>query len=305
MGFPAAGWSDMKRWLKWLLLGVAALLVGLMILAAFGYRSLHQSPEFYRTFAWDSGTPILSQRVLDQVFQARSMAQASHYREVREARGTARPTTAMAPPAAEFVTLNVTEEELNAFLLHNSAAFQDFRSLAERYVSGMGFFLRDHRLIAAARISDLNCVVSFHFEPSIDDRGRLRLKLTKVLGGRLPLPQFLLAGQLDLLRQKLGSHMPQWQTAARIGPTGASNMSAMKVSVTRLVLDSLENQPTDAVLFMPVDEKLGDRGNSVPLRITSIDIGDQCLSMTLRPMTRAERQELLARLVQPEGRGHP
>ena len=55
-------------------------------------------------------------------------------------------------------------------------------------------------------------------------------------------------------------------------------------------------QPVDPILFLP----LVDQNKSVPVRITQLEIHDARLTMTVVPLTAAERSQLLQRIRTPE-----
>ena len=79
-----------------------------------------------------------------------------------------------------------------------------------------------------------------------------------------------------------------WQRQAKMDASGGSNSNTVAVAMGRLLLAALADKPTEAVLFMPLDEQVK---SSMPLRITDMRIeGEPAeLIVSLSPMTPAER----------------
>jgi len=281
--------------LKRLLLAIAVLLVLLIVLSALAYHYARSLPDFYHEFDWDNGQRArLAQSALDKLNQTRNLAAEAHNREARaRLAGATLPGTAITAP----ITVSFTEQELNAFIFHNHEMFAGFRGRYERFVSKPGIFLRDGQLILAAEVKDLGYVLSAHFAPSLNADGRLNLKLLKMRGGRLPLPQALLASQIKQVREALGSRLDGWRRQAKMGPSGECNESLVALGMSRLLLAALAGEPAEPVLFMPLEEPL--LKSCLPLRITDLRVDGQeaALTLELTPMTPEERQAAFQRIV--------
>src|SRR4029078_9951008 len=176
--------------------------------------------------------------------------------------------------------------ELNAFLLHN------FKDKMDDYVDDPGIFLGDGVIILAGQIKESGYVVSFHFEPKIDERGKLRLRLVRSYGGALPVPQSMLNTQFDRVRDALKKRIPGWQESAAMDPRGANN-SAVAAAGAKPMLTALDDKPSDPILFMP-----DDSGKSLPLRLVDVSVGKE-LKLTVQPLTPEQRAELLKSIRSP------
>lgn len=270
------------KWLRRLLLVLALLLIGAVVAASVGYYMLKRRPSFYHSYTWKGDErSVINQRAVDKITQTRNLAAEAAARE-RQAtvRGTTRPTD------LKPMTVTFSEEELNAFLLHN------FKDRLDDYVEDAGIFLGDGNIILAGQMKDSGYVVSFHFEPKIDELGKLHLKLVHSYGGALPVPQSMLNAQLDKVRQALKGHIPAWQESAAMDARGA-NGTAVAVAMGKLILNSLDDRPADPILFMP-----DDNGKALPLRLVDISVGKE-LKLTVQPLTPEQRAELIKNIRSP------
>jgi len=73
------------------------------------------------------------------------------------------------------------------------------------------------------------------------------------------------------------------------------NDSTVQASLTKLLLQSIQRQPSDAVFFLPLLTAKG----TVPVRLTNVQVTDQKIQMTIAPMSESERTDMLARLREP------
>ena len=270
----------MRKFIKWVVILSLVLLLGLGVMVLIGRGMYKGTPDYYKSYEWTGQErSVLSQRAADKFLRARQMVQQAHFGEVRAQRAASAGSGAATRPAGQTadsagLTISFTEEELNAFLFHNSETFQEWKKKYEQYVSDPGIFLEDGRLILAAKSKDLGAVMSMHFVPSIDDSGRLHLKPVGAYGGRLPLPDALLRPYVEKLRNWIGFRMPAWVREAKLDQNGGFNSSAAAMGLARLLMNSLEGTPAEPVLFMPVDE--GE--TSAPLKISEIAVKNGALS---------------------------
>lgn len=283
----------MKLLIKRLLLAVGVLLVAAMLLAALAYRQFRKAPEFYHPYAWDeTRRAVVNQQATEKLLSARQMAQRAHYEPILAETAKRAGSTLPATPPRGPLTVQFSEEELNALLIHNSETFRAIKDKYEEYFTEPGVYLKDGRIILAANVKDLGSVLSLHFAPAIDKEGKLRLPLSRALLGRLPVPGALLETQLERVRVALASRLPAWQREARIDAQGGANLDATKVAAGRLLLAALSGRPAEPVLFMPVN----DKGTSTPLRITRLAVEQDVLTLTVEPMTPQERGEVFRRM---------
>jgi uncharacterized protein YpmS len=279
---------------KRLLLVLCLVLLGVVVAAALGYFLLRGRPGFYRTYAWDGQQrSVVNQRAVEKLTLAQNLAARAQAGEQRAA--TAPAAVPSTHTAVEPLTVTFTEEELNAFLMHNVEASPDFKQKYEQYVKDPGVFLGDGQIILAGEVKDVGAVVSLHFAPKIDQQGRLHMPLVRSLGGRLPLPTAFMSQYVDRIRNALLSRLPQWQREASIDRTGRSNTSAVAAAMTKLLLGALNDRPSDAVLFMPI----ADGSRSVPLRLTDVQVKAEGITLCVQAMTAAERQMVLDSIRRP------
>jgi len=270
------------KMLKRLLLVLAVLLIGAVVAASVGYYMLKRRPSFYHSYKWTGDErSVVNQRAVDKLTQTRNFAADAAARE-RQAR--VKGTTL--PGDARPMTVTFSEEELNAFLLHN------FKDRLDDYVEDPGIFLGNGTIILAGQIKDSGYVVSFHFEPKIDEAGKLHLRLVKSYGGALPVPQSMVSSQFERVRAALKRHIPSWQESATLDARGANN-SAVAASMGKLILNALDDKPADPILFMP-----DDSGKSLPLRLVDIQVGKE-LTLTVQPLTPEQRAELIKSIRSP------
>src|SRR4051812_39861936 len=268
--------------LKRLLLVVVVLLVGGVVAASVGYYMFKRRPSFYHSYKWSGEErSVVNQRAVDKLTQTRNFAAEAAARERQAAvKGTTR------PDEARPMSVTFSEEELNAFLLHN------FKDRLDDYVDDPGIFLGDGTIILAGQIKDSGYVISFHFEPKIDEQGRLQLRLVRSYGGALPVPQSMVSAQFDRVRDALKKRIPAWQESATLDTRGANN-SAVAASLGKLILNALDDKPADPILFMP-----DDSGRALPLRLVDISVGKE-LTLTVQPLTPEQRADLIKNIRSP------
>jgi len=268
--------------LKRLLLVVAVLLVGAILTTAVGYYMLKRRPSFYHSYKWQGDQrSVVNQRAVDKLTLTRNFAAEA---AARERQAKVKGTTL--PAESRPMTVTFSEEELNAFLLHN------FKDRLDDYVEDPGIFLGDGKIILAGQIKGSGYVVSFHFAPTIDEQGKLLMKLVGSYGGALPVPQSMLDSQFEKVRQALKGHIPAWQESATVDARGA-NGTAVAVAMGKLILNALDDKPADPILFMP-----DDNGKALPLRLVDISVGKE-LMLTVQPLTPEQRAELIRSIRSP------
>jgi hypothetical protein len=190
--------------------------------------------------------------------------------------------------------VSFTEDELNA-------SFQKWDKVygwSERYrdhVQDPSIVLHDGRIIIAGQSQELDTVISLHFEPKLTPRGQLDLRLSRVLAGRMPLPQSFFDKSRDAMRTSLTDALPDLQREAEFTPDGSANTEASSAAMATLFLHVLANEPAEAVLFLPVGQK-----RSVPVRLTDVKIEEKTLSLTVKPLNANERVALLERIREPD-----
>jgi hypothetical protein len=280
----------MKK-IKRTLLVVALLLVGVVVYLGVQYFRFMASPDFYRAYRWEEAQRgQMAQQAMNKMLRAHEMAVQAQAAERQRLAATrqGRPSPSTVPVAP--VSQTFTEEELNAFFTH---WMETVKSKYEQYLSDPGIFLHEGRLVLAGTYKDLGAVLSLHFSPRLDDQGRLRLDLEKIMGGKVSIPKSWVGGQLDKLRAPLDRAMPAWRKEAHIKPDGLANREAAGAAMAKLLLAGLRDEPADPVLFIPTE------GGFLPVLLTKIQVVDKSLAVEVKPMDAPQRQSLLQRIKSP------
>ena len=281
-----------RRWIKRSLLAIAAVLTGA---AALSYWAFKGTPDYYhRPQLSPQERADAADRADEKIIRTRYWANELWAQEQRDIVDGAGATTAAATRtrAAQSYTVSFTENELNAFFEKWSNSWE--ARYANR-VKDPAVVLRDDRIILLGTVSEIGAIASFHFQPLIDDQGRLRLTLESVRAGRLPMPEMIWAAQRDRLVAGLQQRLPAWQSKATIAPNGVANREAVAAHMSKLLFDVLARRPREPVLFLPFE----DDGRAVPVQLTSVRITDGELTLTVESMPPADRAALLERIREP------
>ena len=198
------------------------------------------------------------------------------------------------PPAtqpASKLEVTFTEGELNAFF-NKWDRLYGWTAKYKDYITDPGIVIHDGRIVIAGNSSELGTVVSIHFDPELDDEGRLNLELSKVLAGRLPIPQGFLDKYRTAGRTRLKAALPELQAKAQLRPDGSANGEALSAAMAKLFLNVLANEPGEPVLFLP----LAEENRSIPVKLTDVKVADKSVTLAVTPLNRAERVALLDRI---------
>lgn len=269
---------------KRLRLFLAGLLLTVILAVAVGYGLLRSRPAFYRPYTWEGEQRgVTNQQAMDNLARVHNLASESQARERRAQRGS--PNTG---PVTAPLTVSLTEEQINALLLHN-AEVEGLDREYQRYVGNPVVLLRDGQIILAGRVQDFGGIIaSVQFQPELDQHGRLHIRLTRTMGGRLPLPKTLVTTQLERFRSALAPQLPRWRREAAMDSTGLTNSSAVSAAMADWLKDLLSDTPAEPVVFVPVQG-----GKSVPLRLTGLRLAGQSVTFTVESMNPAQRETLL------------
>ena len=161
-------------------------------------------------------------------------------------------------------------------------------------------FLPDGQIVMAAKLKDRDQVMSFHFRPTVEEDGKLRISLAETYLGRAPVPRFMLASKLEAIRSSLNEKLPKWQAGAKMDASGLANEETVKAAGAKLLLAILDDKPAENVLFLPN----GAMQKSLPVRLEKVEVKNQALTLDLRPMTPEQREAALEQIKKPvEGAG--
>ena len=69
----------------------------------------------------------------------------------------------------------------------------------------------------------------------------------------------------------------------------------MRLALEQVLLNVLQNRPTEPVFFVPVPD-----GAHVPVKLTDVQVSDDTLKLSARPLTAPERQAFMRKLTQPQ-----
>lgn len=270
-----------------LLLALALASVGLL-----GFTLLKGTPDYYvALLLTPEQRQAAAQRAEDTITRMQNLAAAARGAEIRAS------TNPSASSTREGTTFTFTQDELNSLFEKWSGKFQWQESYG-RHLRDPVIILQPSRVILAGRVTvrNIDSVVSFHFDPRIDEQNQLNLNLVSVRGGNLPLPQNVLMSPLkSRLRRELEHRVPAWQQHARIDAHGGANDDTMKVALAHMLVNVLQSQSGENVVFLPVFQE----NRRVPVTLKDIQVEDKQLVFTVVPMTADERAKLMDTLKQP------
>lgn len=233
-----------------------------------------------------------------QVIQLINLANQSHAQGSSSARAQSRGDAP--PPAAsehiDPVTVSFTQDEINASLWPR---LEQYKATYERYVVNPYVVLEDNAIVLMGTVPEFDRVASAYFEPKLDEKGLLHCDLTSLKLGSLPLPEGLVSKQRAKVENALRARIPEWQSKAKIEPSGITNADARAAALGKLVLQMLNRQPGPAVVFLPKDIDKPNKG-SVPVRLTKVSVEKGTLTLTVEPMTSDERTALLQKIREPQ-----
>jgi hypothetical protein len=286
----------MRRFLRWMLILVLLLLAIGVAVPLFLRSRLHETPSWYPLKMLDAAAQrAASNRAVQSLQAAFSQASAAQAAETQSRLAAKGPqSTGAAADSTAPITLHFSEAELNGFFQNWDQLF-GWEAKLGKYFKDPVIVMDGQDLILASKVttSDLNTLLSLHFEPRMED-GKLRVDLMKVMAGTLPLPQAYYGRYLDKLESSLNEKLPQMRREANISPEGWANRPAVEAAMSELLLHALHDEPAQPVLFLP-DMARGS-SHALPVRVTQVGIVDKVLTLTITHMDRVQRDELLARL---------
>lgn len=273
------------KWAKRLALILGVVLILLLLAIGAGRQMLRGTPDWYQPRAISEvDREQAAQRLTNKLVDLQNRAAQARRDELVLQRDSSPPVE---PP---LLDVSFSEEEINAFF-QKWAALHDWKAIYGRHLSDPMIVLQNHRIILAGKLSEHQTIISLHFQPSITPAGELELKLARVSGGRLPLPTGLIENHLVRLRRRIENALPQWKRDARIDPDGSANRPAIYATLGDLVIRVTQQQPAEPVLFLPLLDK-----GTMPVKVTSVNVSNRRIDLTVRPMSPGERIHLLDRL---------
>ena len=281
------------KWMKRIFYtAVVLVLAGVALL--FGANELRKrKPEWYPAGAPDAGAiSAAANRMTQKMAGIQAWVASSHAQQSRKVRNTVGPTGDVDGNPDPSKTIELTEEEFNAFF----NAWDKNQHWSDRYdqhIADPVLVLQDDRIILAATVKEADTIVSVHLEPRLDEKGMLRLRIVRVMGGRMPLPQAFWDRYRQTVSNMMIHKLDQLRPAAQIRDDGAANPAAVGAAMNRLLLHAINDEPAEPVLFLPRDY--------FAVKLTELKVKDKTFTMTVAPMTADERAGLIGRIRAPFG----
>jgi hypothetical protein len=279
---------------------LASALAMLLIVGGISWYLYHQNPSWYHLKLSDSQT---HQSTVNDAIQKLggtfSWAAGIRAQFVRQSRGESPSATSTSASTSAFAagpnTITLTEDEINALLQNwNDPETGDLQQGLQDHFSNGCVALVDHQIILAAESKELGAVLSIVFEPTVNDSGQLDLQMQGIYIGRLRIPHAALAGKLGELRQTLAAGLAEDQPVAHISASMVANPEAAGAGWTRMLIDAIDGQPSEPVIFMPFDLRVTSQ--LLAVHVTNVQISEGSITLTLEPISVDQRKEIEARL---------
>ncbi|MDB5172077.1 MAG: hypothetical protein JWM97_2264 [Phycisphaerales bacterium] len=286
----------MKKFLRRLLILAVVLVVVAVVLPLFVRSRMRSVPTWYPRSTADpvaraAAANQMDQKLIAMYRDARESARESEIRSLHAASG-APPATAPSGP----VKIELTEEEINAFLAKWEQKF-GWKERVSSFLTDPVVVLEDNEIILAGTVKQWDTLLSLHFDVGIEKDGKLSLKLARVMAGTLPLPRSYFNGYTQKLINAMSNKVSQLRSEADIDASGCANGPAVSLAMAELLEHSLQDEPSDPVLFLP--ETIGHNSRSLPVKVTGVAVVNKTLSLSLEPMTVEQREALLRHLRGP------
>jgi len=286
----------MKKWIKRIVIAV----VLLVLLAAGSVLTLlylkNRKPDWYPRSLPDAAAIEAAAHSMENKFaDLHNWAVENPARERAKLSGRDPVATDSIDPPEKAKVISLSEAELNAFFSKWDKD-KDWSDKYEQYLSDPVLVLQDGRIILAANVREVNTLVSVHFDPKLDETGKLRLEIAQIMGGSLPLPRAFWTAYRDKFDRMLEGKIDQDRKRAKISPDGTANDYAVGAAMNRLLLHSLNGEPSEPVLFLP---QQANWKAALPVRLTDVKIKDKTITLSVESLTADERQGLLERIREP------
>ena len=288
-----------KAWKK-RLLTAALVLVGTGLALVLGaFLMVRGRPSWYVKPTFNPAEQAqASQNLENKLIETRNWAAAASAQERAEIRANqtaTSPSTRPAGPVAQPITVSFTQDELNASL-YKWLEFNKLKDKVERFVHDPVILLQDGRVILAGEVktSNMDSILSAHFAPKLNADGKLDVGFGRLFAGRLPMPDAAIADYRDKLLVALAEKMPAWQQEAKLDEAGVTNDSFIHATLGKLLQATLLHEPTDALIFLPLDDRRG-----IAARLTAIEVGEKKITVTVERIPPADRKRALESLSDP------
>lgn len=299
----------MHKTIKRVGLGIALLLIAVALLLGGGWWMLQQTPDWYESpRAYTEAERAEAARRVEQTWRNTSNWASQSQAQQRQAitQGRATPQEIATASSDETFEIAVSADEINAFVAKWSK-LDGWESTYSQFVTDPRVAIRNGRVIVGGRLNNVpplnGLVASIHFAPHMDDKGQLHIRLASIMGGSLPVPGKVWERYRNRLENAVTARLPAIQRHSALDSYGDANNSMLAAAMGRLLLQMLNNEPMEPVLFVPVASSDGTR--LIPVRVMDLNIIDGTndasgsISVTVRAMNLSERETFLKGLKQP------
>jgi hypothetical protein len=288
----------MKRWIRLILLALAVGLALVVAAALAGVWMYHGTPGWYYT---QSLTPEQSRAAANRADQKFadliSWVASVQAQNIRRRLGTSGPADRVDPPTPSK-TITLSDDELNAFFQSwDNPDKSHMQAAVAPFFSEGRLIFTDDSIILAGKSADFGTLASAQFDPMIDSDGKLWLRFAGIQAGRLPLPRAVVSGKLDHFSTYLKARLSFYQQSADVDPTLTANGPAVAAGMTRLLLDGLNDGPSEPILFIPFD--LGNLHRAMPVKLSEIKISRGQIALTVQPLSESDQPTVENLIEQP------
>lgn len=257
-----------------LLLLIALVLAIFLAVSTYLYRS---TPSYYRPRRMTAAQSAAAAEVAEaQVISLRNWAE--HQRAINSARRHGVATQSVGP-----IRVRATDQQINAFFQKYKSVV-DWDQTVDPYVSDITLAIVNGQIVFSGDVKDLHAILSVVFTVQLDNQGRLIGQIQRVLAGRLTLPPPIWNAQRRRVINALRQAIADCRQDAHTDPTGTANLAAIAAAMGQTLLNAINDQPSDPIIFVPVDQNGG-----IPARISALSVGDGEITMTLDPISLAQR----------------
>ncbi|HEY1687066.1 MAG TPA: hypothetical protein VGG19_20065 [Tepidisphaeraceae bacterium] len=257
-----------------LLIGIGLLVLIFLCVSAYLYWA---SPEFYLPPLTPAQNAAAAEIAEQKVISVRNWAEHAHAIESAHLRGVA-----TQPIGSLHIT--VTDTQINAFF-QKWKALVDWDEKVGPYVSDLNLAIIKGHIVISGNVQSLHTIASLIISLQLDAQGNLQGRLERVLTGRLTLPPPLWESQRSRAIQVLNDLISDWRTDAKMDATGSTNLPGVAVAMGKLLNAALEDKTAPPIIFVPIDQHGG-----IPARITSLEVGNRQITLTLDAMKSADRR---------------
>lgn len=287
------------RWVKRIFVAFSTLLIVVAACGGYMWYRFGRAPDWYKPrFATTADVEQSFGTAFDKLATINNWADNPRVRDPAKYPET----TARSVPAPQSKTVRLTEDELNALFVKwwtpqtTNPDADNFAVKVNKYLTDPQVRLEKNEVLLAGTVKELDRVVSMHLQPTESPAG-LKIQLTSISGGKMPIPRWTIQSQIDRGTKALGANLPKWQSDAKIDGEGLGNEDAGNALGAKGMIELLQGAPIDPVAFLPTAGNL-----RVAARVTKIAVEDGELELTfemLKPDERAALEKYIREPMKP------